>query len=152
MATTEKYVLGSIATLMNTELNSLASSATGAAIATTAYNNIQAGGGGDGYTLAQIELVIAAPGSTLTASPVYVWFLQDPDATNYEDGGAAVIPGRQPDVIIPLRLVSTAQRETVWDVKIPPGTWKALLSQVTGVSWAASGNTLKIVPYTRQGV
>src|SRR5947209_4516094 len=112
MATTEKYVIGSIATLMSTELNSLATSSglTAGAISSGAFNNT-AGSTGDGYVLGELELVLAAPAGTLTAgTAAYVWFLRDPDGTNYEDGGASTIPARPADVIVPVRAVSTAQR------------------------------------------
>lgn len=154
MATTEKYALGTIATLMSTELNSLASSAmTAGAIASAAYNNTQGGGGGDGYTIGEFELVIGTPAGSLNAgSGVFIWLLAQPDGTNYEDGGAAVIPQRSPNIIIPVRAVATAQRITISDVPLPPGLMKALVVQNTGQTWAASGNTLKLLPYTRQAV
>lgn len=155
MATTEKYVLGSVATLMSTELNSLATSSglTAGAISGSAYNNVQGGGAGDGYVLGDLELVLAAPAGALTAgTAAYIWFLRDPDGTNYEDGGASIIPARQADVNVPVRPVSTAQRITIKGVVAPAGTFFTLLSQNTGQAWGASGNTVKWLPYTRQGV
>jgi hypothetical protein len=155
MATTEKYVLGTTASLMTTELNSLASSSgfTAGAIAGTVYNNTAGGGGGDGYTRANLELNLAAPAGALTAgTAVWVWFLGTVDGTNYEDGGASVIPARNPDVIIPVRPVSGAQRIEMKNLQAPAGNFFALVSHNTGQTWASSGNTLKWQPYTRQGV
>lgn len=155
MATSEKYLVGSIATLMTTELNSLASSSglTAGAIGTTAYNNVQGGGGGDGYPLGEFELVLAAPAGALSAgAAVYLWLILQPDGTNYEDGSAGVIPARNPDVIIPVRPVATAQRIAIREVTMPVGNFKTVLAHNTGQNWGASGNTLKLLPYTRQAV
>jgi len=160
-ATTEKYILGSIATLMSSELNTLASSATLAAGATTAgttgaYNNVQGGGGGDGYTLGDLELVVNYGSSTTPAagSAAYVYFLGDPDGTNYEYGDGSHIPARPPDAIIPFpnAAFSTPYRVTVRNVAAPAGSFQTVLTQNTGATFPASGNTLKWLPKTRQGV
>lgn len=149
--------LGSVTTLMTTELNSLASSSglTAGAISSVGgssgvFNNIQAGGGLGGFRYGLFELVLGAPGGTLTAGTgAYIWFLTDVDGTDYEDGSASVIPARNPNLIIPVRAVSTAQRITV-QAQMPPNTWYVLLAQNTGQTWASSGNTLKVLPVTNQ--
>jgi hypothetical protein len=159
MATTTKYALGSVVSLLTTELNSLASSSglTAGAISSVGgtsglFNNTAAGGGFDGYEWGRYELNLGAPAGTLTAgTAAYVWFLGTVDGTNYEDGSATVIPARPADLVLPVRAVSTAQRISVV-APLPPGNWFALLSQNTGQAWNASGNTLKVVPVTDQGV
>jgi hypothetical protein len=151
----QTYDLGSATTLLSTELNSLASSATGAAISSVGgtsgvFNNTYGGGGLGGFTLGQFELELAAPAGTLTAgTAVLIWFLTTVDGTNYEDGSASVIPARNPDLIIPVRAVSTTQRITKV-APLPPGNWFALLSQATGQTWGATLNTLKVTPITSQ--
>jgi len=83
---------------------------------------------------------------------VSLWFIKTNDGTNYEDGGAGVEPARAPDCIIPLRAVSTAQRVIV-TVFAPTGLFKPLLkNDGTGQTFNATGNTLKIRPFTRQMV
>jgi hypothetical protein len=157
MPVVEKYVLGTTTTLLSTELNSLASSATAGAISSVGgtsglFNNTVGGGGFDGYPWGRYELVLAAPAGTLTAgTAVLIWFLGNVDGTNPEDGSATVIPSRPPDLVIPVRAVSTAQRITRI-AKLPPGNWYALLSHATGQAWGASGNTLKVSPFTHEGV
>ncbi len=158
MANVEKYLLGgSAVTLMTTELNSLGSSTTAGAISSVGgtaglFNNTVGGGSMDGYTLGLFELVLAAPGGTLTAgSAALIWFLGTVDATNYEDGSASVIPARSPDLIIPVRVSSGAQRILRRSV-LPPGNWYVLLSQATGQTWGSSGNTLKVMPATYESV
>ena len=159
MATTQEYLLGSATTLMTTELNSLASSSglTAGAISSVGgtsglFNNTAGGGGLGGYTLGQWELNLAAPAGTLTAgTAAYVWLLTTVDGTNYEDGSATVIPARPPDLIFPVRAVSTAQR-IIRVLMMPPGNWYVLLAQNTGQTWGASGNTVKVTPVTFQAV
>lgn len=148
MATTEKWLLGSQATLLSTGLNSLANN--GLALSSLFDNTV--GQTGDGYILCDVELV-ATYGSAPTANTgVAVWFLGAQDGTNYEDGDASTTPARMPDVVFPLRTVTTAQRilRRVW---LPWGKLKALLkNDGTGQAMAASGNTLIIRPVTLQGV
>lgn len=150
MATTEKYALGTIASLLTTELNSLANNAL--AVATAAFNNVVGGGGGDGYTLGEFELVVTFGTAPTANTGVAVWLLGQPDGTNYEDGSSSVTPARAPDLVLPVRAVTTAQRVTVRTI-MAPGSWKALVkNDGTGQAFAASGNTLKVRPYTPQGV
>lgn len=145
----EKYKLGAYATLMTTDLNSVANN--GLAIG-SAYNNVQGGGGGDGYTLCDVELVVTYGSAPAAGTGVTAWFLAAPDGTNYEDGGASVTPARLPDVVFPVRAVTTAQR-IVRRVLLPWGLMKPLVrNDGTGQTTAASGNTLAIRPVAREGV
>lgn len=149
MATTEKYLLGSQTSLLTTGLNSLANNAQALS---AAFDNTQ-GQTGDGYTLCDVELVVTYGSAPTANTGVSVWFLGTQDGTNYEDGDATPIqPARLPDVVFPLRAVTTAQRiiRRVW---LPWGLMKALLrNDGTGQAMAASGNTLKIRVVSRQAV
>lgn len=158
-AAIEKWALGTVTTLLSTELNSLATSSTLAAgkIATVggtsgAFNNVAGGGGFDGYKWGQFELNLGAPGGTMTAgTAAYVWFVQQVDGTNFEDGSDSIIPPRRADLVIPVRAVSGANRPFApLLAMLPPGIWKPLLSHNTGQTWNASGNTLKVMPVTSQ--
>ena len=150
MPVTEKYLLGSIATLLSTELNSLANN--GLAVMASPFNNTQGGGGGDGYPLCDLELVVTF-GTGPTIGQISVWTLKAPDGTNYEDGAdGTTTPTRQPDYVFGVANRTTAQR-TVKPVWAPWGNARFLIkNDGTGQALAASGNTLKIVPATRQGV
>lgn len=155
MAQIHKYVEGLTVTLISTDLNSLASSATAGAItggvSPTVFNNVAGGGGLDGYTLGKFEVVLAAPAGTLTAPTIQIYFLKEVDGTDYEDGSATIIPARPPDVTLQARLVSGAQRFTQVGY-LPSGTWLCLVSQSTGQTWNASGNSIKVQPLTDQAV
>ena len=155
MAVLEKYAVGPIATLMNAELDGVASSTTLAAGAIQAgsYSNNVGGGGGDGYPLCELEFALGGSFAPTLGSGVYVWFLRQPDGTNYEDGGAAIIPARPPNAVILFRNAAAPQRATISGIVLPPGNIKALISHNLGTTLATGGvNTLKILPYTRQGV
>lgn len=148
MPTTEKYLLGSQTTLISTGFNSLANNSL--AISST-FDNTQ-GAAGDGYVLCDLELVVTYGTSPTAGTGVSVWFLQTQDGTNYEDGGTSTTPARSPDVVFPLLATTSAQR-IIRRASLPQGAVKALAkNDGTGQAMAASGNTLKIRPVTRQGV
>ncbi|MDB5937254.1 MAG: hypothetical protein JWQ01_4598 [Massilia sp.] len=154
MPTVEKLLLGSQATLLTTELNTLANN--GTAISTVlggtgVYDNT-IGQAGDGYTLCDVELVVTYGVAPTANTGVSFWFLLAEDGANYEDGDASTTPGRLPDIVFPLRAVTTAQRITR-RAMMPWGKWKSLAkNDGTGQAMAASGNTIKIRPVTPEGV
>lgn len=139
-------------TLLSTELNSLANNtntATG-----TARTNTQGTADLDGYTRGVVELVLAAYTGTPTAGTgVSVWFLRAADGTNYEDGGSSVTPARRPDVVIPVRAVASGPQRVAVDCWVPVGTWRPMArNEGTGISFAASGNTVRLRMLTDEGV
>jgi hypothetical protein len=152
MATIRKQLEQTTAvTLLSTEMNSVVNGAN-AVTSTAVLNNAVGQANTDGYLFAKIELVLGAVASALTLnSGVQVWFLSSVDGTNYEDGDASTTPARQPDVVIGVRNVATAQRITR-RIPVPVGTQKVLVSNLTGQTWAASGNTLKVLLSTDEGV
>lgn len=138
MPTTQ--IKGTTQTLLSTELNSLANNSNAVHASSIALTS-------SGYPDAEVELVLAAVGSAFTANtPVYVWFLQETDGSNFEDGSASVTPTRNPDVIFTLRGVTAAQRIVQEIFNIPVGNIRALVRNQGGVAFAASGNTLSIRP------
>lgn len=148
MATTELWLLGTQTTLLTTELNALVSN--GLALG-AAFNNTQGQTGG-GYTLCDVELVVTYGTAPTANTGVSVWFLGTQDGTNYEDGDTGTTPGRLPDVVFPLRAVTTAQR-ILRRVLMPWGLFKPLAkNDGTGQAMAATGNTLKIRVVAYQGV
>lgn len=147
MATTEKYLLGSQSTILSSEMNGLANNAL--AIGSAFDNTI--GQTGDGYTMCDVELITGTWSVAPTASTcISLWFIQAPDGTNYEDGDASTTPAKIPDVIFPLRAVTTAQR-IVRRTLMPWGKFKPLVkNDGTGQTMNASGNIIKIRPIARQ--
>lgn len=151
MAVVEKYLLGSVSTLVTgANLQNLANNTP---VAGSAYDNT-VGQTGDGYTLCDLELYLDGFGSAVTAGSAFsLWFLGMQDGTNAEDGSASVTPARAPDVTFPLRAVSTAQKINRRAV-MPFGKVTPLVKN-DGTGQALNNNTnsyLKIRPVTRQGV
>lgn len=144
----EKYVVaGSVTTLLSTALNSLGNNGL---VASSTFNNAQ-GSTGDGYTLCQIEAFVGFGSVTNAGSGISVWFLSTIDGSFFEDGSSSITPARMPDVTFPIRSVSGAQRITR-RVSLPPGSFAVLFkNDATGQSMG-TGNTLRILPVTSQGV
>lgn len=149
MAVVEKYLLGTNTSLMTTELNSLANNALAAA--SGSFSNV-VGGAGDGAPLAYVELVVTFGTAPAANAGVSLWLLARPDGTNFEDGSSSVTPARAPDVVFPLRAVTTAQRVARL-VQLPPGVLSPLIkNDGTGQAFASSSNTLKLLPCSYEGV
>jgi hypothetical protein len=149
MSTTAKWALGSQTTVLSTGLNSLANNS----LAISAlFDNTQGAGGGDGYTLNDLELVVTYPSAPAANTGFSVWYLGAQDGTDYEDGGTSTTPARSPDCVIPVAAVTSAQR-ILRRVLLPWGKLKILgKNDGTGQAMGSSGNTLIIRPATPQGV
>lgn len=148
-AQTTKYLLGSQATCLSTGLNSLANNSLAIS---AAYDNTAASAEGDGYILADFELVVTYGTAPTANTGCSLWILLTQDGTNYEDGGTSLTPARVPDLVLPLRAVTTEQR-IIKRVILPQGIFKILLkNDGTGQAMAATGNTVKIRPTTYQVV
>jgi hypothetical protein len=98
------------------------------------------------------ELYLAAPGSAPSAGAVVeLYIIQALDGTNYEDGDASTDPPAVNLVgVFQISASATAQRRTIRGITIPPTKFKYVLINKTGVTLAASGNILKIAPYSYQ--
>ena len=149
MATVLKQIeQGTVVSLLTTELNSLANNATTSA--GSAQTNTVGTANLDGYVRGKLELVLAAYTGTPTAgSALLVWFLKTIDGTNYEDTASA----RNPDLVIPIGAVASGPQRIIKECWMPVGTWKPIAKNSgTGISFAASGNTLKALFNTDEGV
>jgi hypothetical protein len=144
----ERYRLGSISTQMSTDLNSMANNAL--VVAAADFDNTP--GTNVGYTMAEYELVCTFGTAPAAGTVLSGWWLSTPDGTNREDGSTSITPARAPDFVFPVRAVTTAQRIKM-SAPLPPGVLRMLLkNDGTGQSLAASGNTVKIRPFTYDGV
>jgi hypothetical protein len=142
MMPTVKDIRGTATTALSTGLNSLANNALVASSAITLST------GEPGYQRCEAELVVTYGTAPTANTACVVWLLREIDGTNYEDGSSTVTPVRNPDLVFPLRAVTTAQRIVVTG-DLPPGSFVALLrNDGTGQAMAASGNTLKLRPVT----
>jgi hypothetical protein len=139
----EQYDVGTIATLLSTELDSLANNTTVAAGSNFTNTNENPWG--------LFELVCSY-GSAPTANTVIgLWLMSAIDGTNFEDY-SGIEPARSPDVAFRVRAVTASQRVTVV-ARLRPGVQLPVARNLaTGQTLAASGNTIKVLPYTFEGV
>lgn len=146
---TQKLYVGTQTTIIaGAALNGLANNAL---VLGSAFDNTIAAAG-DGGCLCDLELYLDSLASAATANTAFaLWLLQASDGTNYEDGGTSVTPARMPDVVFPLRAVSTVQR-VVRKVWLPWGVWIPLLkNDGSGQGVGANNNSfLKVRPVTFQ--
>lgn len=155
MATVLKQVVGgATVSLLTTELNSLANNANGSAGG--AVNNVSGGTSNlDGFVRGAVELYLNTySGTPSGGTGVSVWFLRSADAgATYEDGSSSVTPARMADVVIPVRSVASGPQRIIVPCWLPAGYWKPLArNEGTGITFASSGNTLKVLVNTDSGV
>lgn len=123
---------------LTTELNSLANGS--ASAVGSAFDNTT---NSDQYAAADIVLASLNP----TAGAYLALFLvQSLDGTNYEDPATtSTNPGyHQLVATVSVTTGSAAKRIMTPVFRIPPGKWKLVLKNATGVALAASGNTVTL--------
>lgn len=156
MSTTEKWAaLGTEAVLVSfTNFSALANNAL---VLSADFNNVQGGGGGDGYVLCRIRAILTMATGASANTGFSVWFLKSSDGgTTWERGGTGYTPLRAPDVVFPAP-TDTTQTEISRDVWLPAGHFKALIKndgtgQATKTDATSAGSQLSILPLTRQMV
>lgn len=140
-----------LTTLLSTELNSLAKN-TYSPLG-PAFNNVFATTNFNGYILADLMLNLAAYTGTPTAgSYLGLWFIPAIDGTNYDNSGTTISIGA--DVLIPIdALASGPYQRTIRTKNFPVGQFKTLAyysDSGTGITFAATGNTVKVRPVSFQ--
>lgn len=119
-----------IATALTTELNSLANGST--STASSAYDNET-----NKHKFVNVEVYLAS--LTPTGSPsISVNILPTLDATNYADAGSDTAV-----IVLPLTTSTSAKRKIAVNIPAPPFSLKFSLTNNSGVSLPASGNTVK---------
>lgn len=124
----------SIASILTTELNSLANgSASSASAAVDNTSNL------DLYH--DLTLTVAAQGVARSAgASVSVYMTMALDGTNYDDTNATTA---ELVAVFPLDAATTARQSTRRDVPVPPGLFKYFVVNSTGQAFAASGSLLE---------
>lgn len=132
---------------LSTELNSLASSAANTlSTLGAAFQNTT------GRVYADVEFLAGGTFTPTTAAFIELWLLRSLDGgTNYEDGTAAIAPGRAPDLVIPVRTGTTiTPRGGGSGLILPPGFYKPIARNQTGATLPASGNIIRFAAYSQQ--
>lgn len=143
MTTARHQAYLTIATVLGTELNTLA---------INAYTAASAAQGADAPGTPQplfgdFELKVTFGSAPTVNTACDLFIVRAVDGTSYSDGSASVIPAPTTYVgsFSGIRAVTTAQILGLYDVPLPPGLWKAiLLNNATGQAFPASGSTLKV--------
>jgi hypothetical protein len=140
MATTKhKNYTSAIASVLTTELNSIANAAISAA--SSALDNSS---NLDLYD--DLTFTIATQGGARSAgATVTVKMVQALDGSNYDD---VEVTCGQTVAVFPLDAATTARQVSVRDVPIPPGLFKYFVLNSTGQAFASSGNILERRPHS----
>lgn len=138
-----KWKRGTLATLLSTELNTLAAnqSVLGSAHAQETNLNV----------VADFELVIASGGSYTAGDLIAdLYLIKEVDSANYEDSVTGVGLLNNPDAKVgSFVTVKTtgALRISLTGIVLPSCDFKALIHNRDGAAFPSSGNTLKMQPY-----
>jgi hypothetical protein len=144
--------------LMTTETN-LSAITNGTAITSTVFHSTGAASQADtgSAVLADLEVNLNGSATPTAGGCLYIWFLRSKDGgSNYEAVKATAsttVPAlpRPPDVIIPMAAAAHAAGDKVWatDVVLPPGTFKTIIQNMSGVTLNINHVTLapKAVKY-----
>jgi hypothetical protein len=133
-------VYGTIVTVLDTGLNSLANGS-------RAISAGQTNTAGDLW--ADLELN-ASFGSAPTANTVVdAYLLPSVDGTNYPDGSSSITPSGSLLVGSFVLRNNATQRQVIRGVQLPPqgALYTVLVVNNAGVSFSASGSTVKVRPY-----
>lgn len=142
MAAIKQQVYQTIVSAMTTDLNSIANNAYATSVALGADATAA-------ELTADFELALAS--LTPTGTPVIDLFLiRSADGTNYED--SATPPADAFAGSFEVTTGAAAKRAILRDRTLPPGLFKAVIRNRTGVAFAATGNTLKYRPHSIQTV
>jgi hypothetical protein len=114
----------------------------------TAASSAQGADGTGGPLYGDFELVLGSINPTDGLPLAELYLVRSADGTNYEDLPSATNPGA---TMYAGTFVgdygSSAKRQVIPDVTLPPGLWKAVVKNVSGVTFASSGNSLKCRPH-----
>jgi len=130
-------------TVLGAELLSLANgavSAPGAAISS------------DGSFFCDVEFISSTAFSPTSGALVDVWMLRSVDGgTSFEDGAAGSLPPREADATIAIRNGTLiTPRAGYPGLPLPPGTYRPIARNRTGVVFPASGVSVRMATYTQQ--
>lgn len=134
--------VGTITSVLTTELNSLATATDSSA--GTAFDNTPTTSD-KGFLGGELELVVTFGTNPTAGSAAYAYIVSAPDGTNYGDANSTAA---RLVATFPLRATTSAQRLTryISADSLPCCNIKFLLRTDAGQTTASSGNTLKFLP------
>lgn len=137
-ATTHK-AYETIASILTTELNSLANAAYSSA------GSAQGADGTGGALSGDLEMVTGGSQTATNSVVGTIWLTRSADGTNYETVPSSTnpLPEAQSGTFYDAS-GSTTKRAVLPDRPLPPGLWKPVYQNNSGSSHAASSNTVKV--------
>lgn len=148
-----KYEVGTLTTLLDTELNSLANGS--GAVDSGSYDNAT-----DLYLWGLFELTVTWGTNPTLGNLCNLYLIPSVDGTNYDDnvtGASPYAPSRAYAGGFPVRATTSIQRIPLGFgqsglIALPPRLFKAFLINNSGQAMPASGNLLKVLPMRYQSV
>ena len=143
MATLTWTSLGTLTTILSTELNALASAARSisAAIANATATD----------RWMDLELNVTFGVAPSAGGYVGVYIVPSLDGTNYSDGDASIVPPATMFVgSFPVRAVTTAQKVHIKQVPLQPLNFKVVVDNQSGQAFPATGSTVKYRTYNEE--
>jgi hypothetical protein len=136
--------LASAVNWLTTELNSLANGAR--AVHATSIDPTT-----DKHLFADVELVVATGSGPAAGTYCDLYLIPTVDGTNFADSAFADL---QPELLVARFSLrnATTNRRIVRGIALPPTIFKPLLVNASGVSFSASGSTVKAAYYSTRGV
>ena len=137
---TVKWSPAAITTLLSTELNSLTSGSLSAL--GTEYDNTAGL-----YLFADFQLDATFGTNPTANAPILLYVVPKTDGTNYNYGSSSVAWDGFARGGWAMQAVTTQQLYTIHGIPIPPLKFKIHIKNLCGQTMAASGSTVKMVPY-----
>lgn len=137
------WEVGTLQTMMTTELNALASNT--ASGVGTMYDN-----GTDLFLYADFVLNVTFGTSPTAEFPVNLFLIPAVDGTNYATADATHLPPNCAKGSFLVFNQTTAQKLVIPGVQIPPCKFKLILENATDQNFPATGSTVEMLPYGEQ--
>lgn len=138
---------GSSSTVFSTDLNAVNFTNSSRKLSSAIDNSSQL------YFWDDLELYCTFAATPSANATVELYLIPSIDGTNYTDGDASTDPPATTLVgVFPIRAVTSAQRVPVRGVQLPPGLFKYLIINRTGVASSGTSNTLIRRSYSTQNV
>ena len=145
MAENQYTAYGSVTSIMTTDLNQ-SNLTSNAKKITAALDNST-----DRYFWDDLELVCTFAATPSANATLEVYLIPSIDGSNYTDGSDSVDPPSTSLVgIFPIRAVTSVQRLSIRGIQLPPGLFKYVVWNKTGVSSSGTSNTLKRRSYSTE--
>lgn len=150
-ATTLELAVGSVTSVFTTQMNSITNNSF--TVASSAIDN-RIGQTMNGYSICRMIAHVVYAANPSAGAAITGWFLKNSNVTTpaYETTPTSSITlNRLPDFVIPA-VGGQTTTDTSVDVRCVGERFLVVIQNTaSGQSWAASGNTLTILPLTLQG-